>query len=161
MTLDQSVIVLEDEWHHVAVRRRLHRIAAQYKRMTDQQKELRTLRARAAVTATLCGFERHPHIVHAAVTVQAAARGWILRRDKRIFDESVAAILRAGRALLARRRVRRTRRAIRTLQSRARGTFARRTPIGRALALVSQHRDEIRQLELLTLRLTSMMGPVA
>ena len=157
-----KVIVLDDDseedvQHHEAARRKLHRIARRCKRVADLEEEIRVLRVQNKLMATLCGFKVCPRIVHATVVVQAVARGRMLRHDKRVFDRSVSVCIRNSRMFLTRRRFQTSRRAIVTIQSHVRGRSARVLPLGKAVALVLQHRRDVVQLELLTLRLTSMV----
>lgn len=147
--------VENDEQFHNRQRQRLsrqHRKALQHTRLAE---ELERLRRRSATLETLCGFRECSLVVGAAVTLQAAVRGWILRSDQAIFERCVALFFRWCRTSLARRRFLKARNAARVLQAHVRGRRARATPVGRALAAIASYRQDVAALEMLTLRLTA------
>ena len=113
------------------------------------------LEQRVAVLETLCGFRTHPSVLAACVRVQSVARGYLLRKDKAAFDQSLSIVVRAAqRYLRAARAARRTAAATR-LQARVRGVRQRSTPVGRAVRRLSEERRSVERLELCVLRLTS------
>lgn len=113
---------------------------------------LRLLR-RNRLLATLCGFERWSPVIDAAVRIQSHVRGFLLRRDKRVFDRCVVAFLSQCRMILQRGRYTRIRRATCTIQAYVRGKSARATRCGRMMTRLIESRREIAMLELAILRM--------
>lgn len=139
------------------MRQKFHRIATQWKRIADLEEENLRLRGKIELMETLCGYKLCPHIVNSAIVMQAAARGWRLRDDKRIFDKSIAICTRNCRMYLARRLFKIKCCAIVTIQTHIRGRLIRKLAVGKAVASMLRYKKEVVQLELLTLRLTSMV----
>lgn len=146
----------ENELSNSKVKRRMRREKKGGK-VALLMKRLQALQCENDLMATLCGFAEHGYIVRAASKIQAATRGWILRKNKRTLDGVASVYIRYCKVFLARRSLMRKKRAILLLQSRARGIFARRTPVARAIACMAQYREDVMKLEVLTLRLTSMI----
>ena len=163
-----DVIVLDDvefqhnedndnELYNNNMRRKLHRNSRKCKRVSELLREVRALRKQNEMMSTLCGLKQFPHILNAAVRIQAFMRGWILRRDKYEFDKSVSIYLRNCRMFLARQRFTRLKNAVLTIQSHFRGFCKRKIPVAKAIVLMSKYKNDIMKLQALTLRLTSMI----
>lgn len=104
------------------------------------------------VLSTVCGFEHHTYVVRAAVAIQAASRGWILRKDKRTFEIAVHVFLKACRRHVYRRRFAAVRRGVVQVQAVARGWRVRASPIGRAVSRIVQYEQECVRHEIMLLR---------
>lgn len=112
------------------------------------------------VLATLCGLQSHRYVIEAAVRIQSTMRGHILRTDKQLFDDAVCLVTRTARAFVHRRRFLAHRQACVRLQTRARGILERRRPVAQVLRRRAEDREEIIRLQMLVLRLTSIVGVV-
>ena len=120
---------------------------------TATHEHVRLLQRRNQVLSTLCGFETWLDVVDAAVRIQSCARGFRLRRDKRVFDRCLSIFLSQCRMIVQRKRYMRWQRAIRTIQACARGVRVRSTRLGRTMQRLMQSRREIVELELTVLRI--------
>lgn len=120
---------------------------------------MRTLHVRNRLLATVCGFSNHPEILRSIVQIQASMRGYLLRKDKEVFDKCVANFISHCRMLVYRTRFVRMKHAIVRMQALCRGRAARNTPLGRAIVRNVEHRQNIEDLEHLVLRISSVSFP--
>tara|TARA_B100001741_G_scaffold55021_2_gene42768 strand:+ start:102 stop:653 length:552 start_codon:yes stop_codon:yes gene_type:complete len=146
-----------DEIFHTKTRRKMHRNNKKCKLICNLYEEINTLRRENELMSTLCGYKEFAYIIDAAVIIQSAARGWILRHDKHVFDRSINLFLRNCRMYLARKHFKDMKKAAIFLQSHVRGFLIRKLAVGKAVGLVSKYKNEITQLEAVILRLTSMI----
>jgi hypothetical protein len=146
-----------DDIFNQKIRRKMHRNSKKCRLICDLYEQINVLRKQNELMSTLCGFKEFSYIVNAAVAIQSVVRGWILRKDKYVFERSVDLYLCTCRMFLARKHFKDMKKAVIFIQAYYRGFSTRKLALGKAIKLISQHRNEIVQLELLTLRLTSMM----
>ena len=164
-----DVIVLDDidinaldesdgnEMYHNQMRRKSHRNRRKCNKIAELVKEVHWLRKRNELMSVLCGIARHQYIIDAAMTIQSNVRGWILRRDKVAFENALCMFLRNCRMFLQRKKHQRMKKSALVIQSHIRAFFIRKTPIGKAIKALLQYKCDTTKLEILTLRLTSML----
>jgi hypothetical protein len=114
------------------------------------------LRRRNDVLATLCRVETHAYIVQSAVVIQAHVRGWMLRYDKTQFDRCITNALKHARMALGRRRFQKARQSATRIQSYIRGRKCRKSGLAYAVQKIHEYKQNVTDLELLVLRLTSL-----
>tara|TARA_B100001063_G_C16702360_1_gene523270 strand:+ start:250 stop:819 length:570 start_codon:yes stop_codon:yes gene_type:complete len=117
---------------------------------------MRTLHTRNRLLATICGLSDHPEILRSIVQIQASMRGYLLRKDKEIFDKSVSTFISQCRMLVYRSRFVRLKYAIVRVQALCRGRAARNMPLGRAIRQLADQRQNIEDLEHIVLRMSSV-----
>ena len=96
----------------------------------------------------ICKLRHDDYILKSTVSIQSHVRGWILRCDKKEFENSVSLFLRACRVFLAKKRSLKLKKNIVKIQATARGFFQRNTPLGKAIKNMLELKREIFEYEL-------------
>jgi HEPN domain-containing protein len=148
---DDDMVILED--NHEPGYHNLGRLAAKLQRHEALIEENRSLKHLNEVIMTRCGVREYPRVVNAAVCIQSAVRGLILRRDKAMFDHSLEVLMNASHMFVTRRRFLNCLAAARTISSFWRGEAVRRSPLGNAIRVIRKQRREIISGELRILSL--------
>ena len=115
-------------------------------------------RRRIHVLETLLKFDVHNYVVDSATNIQRCFNGWMTRKLLKKVNKRVCILQRNTRRFLIESQYARQRRSAITLQSHARGSLVRRTPIGRATARIVKYERSCMSLELTLLRRAPPVG---
>lgn len=161
--VDDDFIVLKNaeefEYHddyNMRIRKKIQKQSSRFAKISRIEKENKVLRNRICVMESLCGFRNHTYITSSVQCIQKFVRGWILRKDKHIFDASVSQFLNECKSFLQRKKYLRIRKYIILIQSTFRGHICRKTPLCKSIMKNIEHLREINQLEFIVLRLSSV-----
>ena len=145
-----------DDLYNTKLRKKMHKNSRRIKKIAFLVEENRFLRNRLDLMETLCGFKQVNYVIKAAMRIQSVVRGWILRKDKHIFDKSVSYFLNRCKGFLQYKSYMRTRKYVILIQSHFRGYMNRKTPLVKSVMNNIKYMREITKLEVLVLRLTSI-----
>ena len=134
----------EDNDYNKFMRKRLKNNSKRTSKITSIINENKHLKKQNRLLLASCGikntFEKNP-----IVCIQANIRGWILRKDKNVFDKSVELVLSTCRGYLQRKKFKKLRFCCIKIQKNFRGFKERNTPSGRAMRIILSYRNNIMQ----------------
>ena len=114
-------------------------------------RKIEHLTQRNSVLCTLCGLHVDIHVINSAILIQSYFRGWVLRRDKSIFDHHLSFFINQCKMVVKRNQFLRTKMYCSFIQAHVRGYIQRKSPICISMKRLLECKREIFDLELLLL----------
>lgn len=139
----------EQDDYLTTVRHHIHRQSDMCAVLRKTQRENETLRWRIRILNAICGFRFCPIAHGSALIIQAHARGFLTRVQRRRAEQILATMLEELKVLFRRLNAYRELVAAIRIQARIRGTSARRTMAGRSVCRVLEMRRRAVELEAL------------